>query len=202
MAMAVAALLGGMALSACAATQPTVVAPVVQPTASQAFNDTDVQFAQQMIVHHQQAVVMSRLAADHAHNPAVKQLAAQIEAEQAPEIELMSGWLREWDKAVPSMGPGMAMPSVPPMGPGIMPSMMPMPDMGQMQGMQGEHFDRMYLQMMIAHHEDAVAMAKAEQANGANPAAKQLAQRIEASQTAQIQQMRQMLGAIPSPTRS
>ncbi|MEU8006053.1 DUF305 domain-containing protein [Catellatospora sp. NPDC049111] len=194
------------ATAGCAGTRTQQSAPahpaaVAQPSPTQQFNDTDVQFLQQMIVHHQQALMMSRMAAATAPDADVKQLAVEIEQEQTPEIEQMSAWLQQWGKPVPSMGPGMALPSMsPPMGRGMMPSMGPMPDMGRMQNMTGEQFDRMFLQMMIAHHEGAVAMAKAEIAGGANPAVKQLAAKIQASQTAQIEQMRQMLGAIPSPT--
>jgi uncharacterized protein (DUF305 family) len=124
----------------------------------------------------------------------------EIEQEQAPEIEQMSSWLQQWGMSVPSMGPGMAMPSMsPPMGRGMMPSMRPMPGLGPMQNLAGERFDQMFLQMMIAHHEDAVAMAKAEIAGGANPAVKQLAEKIQVSQSAQIEQMRRMLAVTPSP---
>lgn len=199
-----AVLIAAGAVSGCAGKQATQSAPVpavVQPSPTQQANDTDVQFLQQMIVHHQQALMMAKMAAQQAADPEVKQLAVEIDQEQTPEIEQMSSWLQQWGKPVPSMGPGMAMPSMsPPMGHGMMPSMGPMPDLGQMQSMTGEQFDQMFLQMMIAHHEGAVAMAKAEITGGANPAVKQLAQKIQASQTAQIQQMRQMLGATPSPT--
>ncbi|MEU8006121.1 DUF305 domain-containing protein [Catellatospora sp. NPDC049111] len=199
-----AALITASTVVGCAGTQTTQSAPVpavAQPSPTQQFNDTDVQFLQQMIPHHQQALMMAQMAAQKAADADVKQLAVEIEQEQKPEIEQMSAWLQQWGKPVPSMGPGMALPSMsPPMGRGMMPSMGPMPDMGRMQNMTGEQFDRMFLQMMIAHHEDAVAMAKAEIAGGANPAVKQLAAKIQASQTAQIQQMRQMLGATPSPT--
>ncbi|BCJ75200.1 hypothetical protein CS0771_47440 [Catellatospora sp. IY07-71] len=199
------ALFATAAVSSCAGVQSAqspAMPAIAQPSPTQQFNDADVQFLQQMIVHHQQALMMARMAAARAANADVKQLAGQIEQEQAPEIEQMSTWLQQWGKPVPSMGPGMAMPSMsPPMGHGMMPSMRPMPDMGPMQNMSGERFDQMFLQMMIAHHEGAIAMAKAELATGANPAVKQLAEKIQASQSAQIEQMRQMLGATPSPTR-
>lgn len=200
----IAVLIAASAAAGCAGTQTTQGAPVpavAQPSPTEQFNDTDVQFLQQMIVHHQQALMMARMAAQRAADADVKQLAVDIEQEQTAEIEQMSTWLRQWGKPVPSMGPGMVMPSISPrMGHGMMPSMGPMPDMGRMQNMTGEQFDRMFLQMMIAHHEGAVQMAKAEIANGANPATKQLAEKIQIGQTAQIEQMRQMLGAIPSPT--
>ncbi|WP_144128075.1 DUF305 domain-containing protein [Catellatospora sichuanensis] len=203
MAVTTAVLLSASALSGCGAstqtTPSTHVPAAVQPSPTQQFNDIDVQFVQQMIVHHQQALMMAQMAADKAADADVKQLAVEIEQEQTPEIEQMSTSLAQWGKPAPSMGPGMAMPSMP-MGPGMMPSMGPMPDMGQMQNMAGEQFDRMFLQMMIAHHEGAVAMAEAEIAGGADPAVMQLAEKIQASQSAQIEQMRQMLGATPSPT--
>jgi len=59
-------------------------------------NDADVAFAQQMIPHHQQAVEMAQLAETRAESPEVKDLAADIEAAQDPEIETMTGWLDSW----------------------------------------------------------------------------------------------------------
>src|SRR3546814_14798970 len=49
------------------------------------FNDADVAFAQQMIPHHQQAVEMAQLA-DRAERQEVKDLAARVEAAQAPAL--------------------------------------------------------------------------------------------------------------------
>jgi uncharacterized protein (DUF305 family) len=51
----------------------------------------------------------------------------------------------------------------------------------------------MFLEMMIAHHEGAIADAQRELAEGVNPQAKELANQIIAAQTAEIDQMRQML---------
>jgi uncharacterized protein (DUF305 family) len=55
--------------------------------------------------------------------------------------------------------------------------------------------------MMITHHEQAVATAQDELATGANPAAKQLAGQVVTTQSAQIEQMRQLL-ATPRPHHS
>ena len=60
------------------------------------FRDAAAAFAQQMIVDHQQAIAMAKIAQSHGQDPNVKQLAAQIEAEQAPEIQTMAGWLQAW----------------------------------------------------------------------------------------------------------
>jgi uncharacterized protein (DUF305 family) len=51
----------------------------------------------------------------------------------------------------------------------------------------------MFLRLMITHHQGAIAMAKTEQANGSNPQAIALARSIESSQSAEIEQMNQML---------
>jgi uncharacterized protein (DUF305 family) len=159
---------------------------------AQGVNDADVTFAEQMIGHHEQAIMMADLAEERAQSPQVKQLATQIRAEQEPEIQTMSGWLRAWGKPVPELTTGMA-PSGMPHMPTMMPSMTPQPGASDMTQIDGTEFDQMFLQMMIAHHEDAVAMAKTEQVTGANADAKQLAANIQTSQTAQIAQMQQML---------
>jgi uncharacterized protein (DUF305 family) len=50
--------------------------------------------------------------------------------------------------------------------------------------------------MMIKHHQGAVQMADTEQQQGQNPGAKALAEKIEADQTAEIQQMQAVLGTV------
>jgi uncharacterized protein (DUF305 family) len=170
---------------------------------AQVFNDADVTFAQQMIVHHQEAIVMADMAEARAESPQIKQLATQIKSEQEPEIQTMSGWLRAWGKPVPGVTTGTVSPmptagETPPM-PTMMPGMTPQPRMSDMMQMHGAQFDHMFLQMMIEHHQGAIAMAKTEQASGANPQAKQLAKNIETSQTAQIAQMQQMLQSPSAP---
>ena len=62
---------------------------------SAAFNDADVMFAQMMIPHHEQAVVMSDLALSTSKDAEVLKLAKQIKDAQAPEIIKMQGWLSD-----------------------------------------------------------------------------------------------------------
>ena len=70
------------------------------------FNATDVGFAQGMIPHHAQAIEMADLALTNTTNPDVLVLANQIKAAQSPEIEKLSGWLRDWGQTVPSTASG------------------------------------------------------------------------------------------------
>lgn len=154
------------------------------------FNDADVQFATQMIPHHEQAVQMAELAATRASSPQVKALAAQIEKAQGPEIAQMSGWLKSWGKPVPTSMAGHDMGS---MGSSDMPGMMSAKDMDTLKQSSGAAFDSMFLTMMIAHHEGAIEMAKQEEAQGSNPDATKLAAQIRTSQSAEIITMKKLL---------
>jgi len=60
----------------------------------------------------------------------------------------------------------------------------------------GTAFDRMFLQMMIRHHQGAIEMAAAEKANGINPAAKQLADNIATSQAEEVKTMQKLLNSL------
>lgn len=158
-------------------------------------NAVDVEFAQGMIPHHRQAVEMSELAADRAQSEEVKALAEQISAAQGPEIETMTKFLETWGEPVPegsSMGGmdhgGMDM--------GGMPGMMTPEQMTELRNAEGAAFDRMFLEMMIAHHEGAVEMTHVEHVDGVNPQAKELAEQIETAQTEEISRMRDLLAGM------
>jgi uncharacterized protein (DUF305 family) len=167
----------------------SAAAPTTATTqASATFNDADVMFAQMMIPHHQQAVEMAELAEKQASDKEIKELAAKIKAAQDPEIQTMQGWLTEWGKPLPSP----SMDDMPGMDHG-MPGMMSEDDMKQLEGAKGAAFDKMFVQMMIAHHNGAIDMAKTEQTQGANPQVKELAKTIETSQQAEVEQMQKIL---------
>ena len=159
--------------------------------ASVGHNDADVTFAQQMIPHHQAAIEMAELAETRAESQEVKDLAADIEAAQGPEIETIAGWLESWGEDVPddSMS-GMEHGD---MSSDDMPGMMSEDDMADLEAASGAEFDQMFLTMMIEHHEGAIEMAKTEQADGKNPDAIALAEKIEKAQTAEIAKMKSML---------
>ena len=142
----------------------------------------DVVFAQMMIPHHQQAVEMADLALKNpSTSKAVTDLATQIRAAQDPEIETMKRWLREWNApASSSMGHG----------PG---GMMTEADMKQLSAATGEAFDRMWLTMMVEHHQGAVEMASSVLDTTTDPAVRQLAQAIIEGQNKEIAVMRGML---------
>jgi len=155
--------------------------------ASAQFNEADVTFAQGMIPHHRQAIEMAKVAQQRAAGADVKKLAGDIEKAQDPEIQTMAGWLRAWSKDVPTDTSGMQH------GGMDMPGMMSADEMKALENASGATFDRMFLQMMIKHHEGAIEMARTEQTNGTNPEATALAKQIETAQTAEIGTMEQLL---------
>lgn len=164
------------------------------------FNDADVAFAQAMIPHHRQAIEMAEFAADRAASREVKALAADIEKAQDPEIETMISWLRARGEDVPDDTSGMGHDGTGDgMGEGMdeggmdMPGMVPDEDMRGLDRATGGQFDRMFLQMMIRHHEGAIEMARTEQADGENADVVALAKQIETDQSAEIATMRKLL---------
>jgi uncharacterized protein (DUF305 family) len=76
-----------------------------------------------------------------------------------------------------------------------MPGAMSGADMAELEKAKGNAFDRMWLDMMIKHHEGAIEMARTELSQGVNSDAKSLAQQIIDGQQAEITEMRGLLSA-------
>ncbi len=161
--------------------------PVSGTPATGPHNAADVRFATDMVPHHAQAVEMADMAVGSATDDRVKSLAASIESAQDPEIMQMNGWLKGWGEGTPDT----SMTGMPGMHHGA--GMMTDAEMSALSNASGADFDRMWVQMMIRHHQGAVAMARTEIGTGQNPDAKLLAQSIVDSQTAQIAEMRRLL---------
>jgi uncharacterized protein (DUF305 family) len=184
-------------LVAVAAAALTACSSSDDSSASADFNKADVSFAQDMIPHHRQATEMAALAKTRTDTAAVLELAADIEAAQGPEIDTMTGWLNKWGKDVPAAGDDMGGMDHSNMGgdSSSMPGMMSDDQLAELAASSGAGFDQMFLTMMLAHHEGAVQMAKAEQSDGKNADAKALAGTIRKDQTAEIATMRDLLGS-------
>lgn len=172
-------------------------APTIPADAN--FNATDVGFAQGMIPHHAQAVEMADMALANTTNPDVLALARQIKAAQSPEIQKMTGWLTSWGQPVPSTAMGsMAGHDMTGMDGMMMDGMMSQADMDRLSTSTGTAFDRLWLELMIQHHEGAVKMAKNEVAGGKNPDVIALANAIISSQQAEITTMESLLTKLPA----
>lgn len=152
-------------------------------------SDADVSFAQLMIPHHQQAVEMADLALSRITSPEVKQLAEQIKSAQDPEIEMMSMWLQTWGAPM-DMGEDH---SGHDMGNMDMSGMMSDDDMQALANAQGAEFDRMWLEMMIAHHQGAISMAEDVKAASSNADVTNLASAVITGQAVEIDTMQKLL---------
>ena len=164
--------------------------------ADAAFNAGDVTFAQGMIPHHQQAVEMSTIALDPARKAgtAVKDLATRIQGAQDPEIKLMTSWLAEWGQPVDGMG-GMSMDGMDMADMPGMEGMMTAAEMKALEAATGPAFDKLWLDMMIRHHQGAVTMSKTAETDGKAAVVKELAAKIVAAQEGEIAEMRKLLAA-------
>jgi uncharacterized protein (DUF305 family) len=147
-----------------------------------------------MIPHHRQAITMTGLAPTRTANAKVRDLATQIATDQDREITILNSWLQAWHAppAKNDPGGGSAMGG---MDRAATVGMMSNQQMSQLVKSNGPAFDRLFLQLMIAHHQGAVQMATTELSAGLNPDATHLATSIQRNQTAQIGTMRKLLAA-------
>jgi len=191
------------ALTACGSATDASTTSGTEGSSSSATTSTsaaagDVAFAQLMIPHHRQAVEMADLALEYGSSTEVVQLATQIKAAQDPEVEHMTQWLQDWG-APPAMPgsddsgmPGMDHSGMDMGGVG-MAGMMSDEDMVNLAEARGADFDAMWLQMMIAHHRGAVAMAEDVLATTDDPQVTALANAVVKGQQAEIDTMQRLL---------
>lgn len=106
-------------------------------------NSADVSYARMMIQHHAQALKMTELAPKQAESGQVKKLAERISAAQGPEIKAMEGWLGTHGEKVTGGGHDHA----------AMPGMATEAQLKQLRAAEGKAFDRLFLTLMITHHE-------------------------------------------------
>jgi uncharacterized protein (DUF305 family) len=156
-------------------------------TASGMAGSGDAMFAQMMIPHHQQAVVMADLASTRAASPVIKELAAEIKAAQQPEIDQMSAWLAEW--GMPVMEGDEAMSSH---GGHGMAGMLTDEQLDSLAAASGPEFDQLFAEYMILHHEGAIDMAE-DVVDSSNPEVATLAAAIISTQDAEITQLQAFL---------
>ena len=120
--------------------------------ADSSYTAADVEFLQGMIVHHYQAFLMSEMAPSRTNNQTILDLAGRIDASQIDEIDFMENWLAERGKSIPD-------PTL--MGHSHHHKMMGMATPEQMNKLEASNstdFDRLYLNLMIRHHDGAIDM--------------------------------------------
>jgi uncharacterized protein (DUF305 family) len=141
-------------------------------------NATDRAFVAEMVPHHRSAVEMAAVATTRASSPFVKSLAADITRSQTAEIEQMrrvdgrlaDAGIQKGDLGMDEHTMGM--------------------DMSADMLKRAKPFDARFIEMMIPHHQGAIAMARVELAKGSDGELKMLARNIVAAQQREVKQMR------------
>jgi uncharacterized protein (DUF305 family) len=156
-----------------------------------------------MIHHHAQALLIAGWAPTHGASQAVRILCERVIVAQQDEIDLMRRWLRDWGEPAPDPDPSHA--RMPGMHHPLMPGMLNAEQLAQLDAARGAEFDRLFLTLMIQHHEGALTMV--QQLLAAPGAARddnvfKLVSDMNADQTTEIDRMHTMLAALTSGGRN
>lgn len=170
-------------------------------TAAPEEGSVDVGFARDMRDHHSQAVEMSFLVREATDDPAVDQLALDILLTQQQQVGQMYGWLEGWGlpqagsermawmsgsgaHAGHDMSGGMS---------GLMPGMATNAEMQALAAATGERAERIFLQLMIPHHEAGVEMADVAAARAEDERVRRLAESMSVAQQAELTVLNDLL---------
>ena len=168
--------------------------------ADSSYTPADVRFMQDMIPHHHQALVMSRLAPSRTNNPDILDLAARIDSSQADEIAFMQGWLQERGEAVPDPSEHHAMHMHHDMAGMASPA-----QMEQLADSKATDFDRLFLQLMIPHHDGAITMVedlKEQPGSAYDPVLYEFTGDIVNDQAVEIERMNALLVGLSTDPRA
>ena len=112
------------------------------------YTSADVNFMQGMIIHHNQAIVMSNLVDGRTNSPAIIDLAGRIKVSQDDEINFMENWLKERDEMTHSHHHTHH----------SMKGMATKEQLEELAASLGNSFDQLFLELMVAHHDGAIEM--------------------------------------------
>lgn len=157
-------------------------------------------FARDMATHHEQAVEMALLVTDRSTNPRMLGLARDIAFTQQHQIGQMRGWLDQWGLPATGLNDPMTWMGHPTNG--LMPGMASADELAALQEATGTEAERMFLTLMIRHHEGALPMTLAILDRSENEAVRRLTRSIQTSQQAEVELMRSLLDQFSAETES
>ncbi len=165
-------------------------------------------FARDMQVHHGQAVEMALLVRDRSDDPEIRLLALDIATAQTQQQGQMFAWLALWGLPQTSDEPEMDWLSRPVIDgsaghdghgghtPGEpMPGVATFEQMQELQQAEGVEAERLFLELMIAHHQGGVEMAEAVIARSTHPQVTGLAEGMVQLQSKELDYMSELLAA-------
>jgi uncharacterized protein (DUF305 family) len=152
--------------------------------------EADIQFMQDMIHHHSQAIEMTDWVPSRAASREVKVMAQRMQASQEAEIEVMERWLQTQGVEPPSDHAGH--------GGKLMPGMLTDAQMERLEAGDGRRFDRLFLRYMTQHHRGALQMVNdlREAGGGLQSEIDKLAREVATDQEIEILRMRDLLAEV------
>jgi uncharacterized protein (DUF305 family) len=168
-------------------------------------------FARDMVVHHNQGVLMAHVAELDSTDAEVRRMAYDIEFQQTSQIGTMQGWLDLWDvpritedarmawmgsagMADMQMSPTTTAGATGALSDGaVMPGMATDAEVKKLEGLKGAASDVFFLQLMIRHHQGGAVMMTYAANHAASKVVQNFASKMEAAQTSEISIMTQML---------
>ena len=160
----------------------------------------DAGFARDMQTHHAQAVQLAFLVRDRTEDEEVRTVAYDIITSQQQQAGQMYGWLVQWGldqtgSRAPMAWVGGEHAAAHTAADGTMLGTATAAQIAELEAATGVEAERIFLRLMIAHHTGGIAMAQAAATEARTPEVKTLANAIVTAQTAEVQQMEQMLAA-------
>jgi len=147
------------------------VGPSVSTGVSRDFNATDLTFVRTLLPHLRQGITIAEPAATRGSRAELRTLAAAIAATQRDEVARLEGWLRAWGQ--PASGSAPATDA----------------RVAALARLSGRQLDAAVLDLLIDHQAAAVRLARSETGGGVNREALAFARQVDASRSAQIQQL-------------
>ena len=199
------------------ADDPRDDAPIVQPgapgeetkdidpeTASDiadtSYTPDDVNFLQGMIIHHHQAMVMSNWADQRTNSKSILDLAGRIKVTQDDEIDFMQNWLLDRDEDAPDPKAMMSMDSH-----HNMMGMATPEQLDQLEKTKSTDFDRLFLKLMINHHDGAIKMVdelRKQRGSAYDPILNEFASDVVNDQAVEIERMNILLVGLSDDPRA
>lgn len=170
----------------------------------------DAGFSRDMQTHHAQAVEMALLIRDKSDNPEIRAIAYDIATAQQHQNGQMFAWLQDWGLSPAGTAPPMAWmraggthdgagASHGSQGDGTEGVMEGMATPEQMQALRessGAEADRLFVDLMIRHHQGGVAMASAGTRLAETSKVRDFAALIVEAQTAEITALEELSGRL------
>ena len=165
-------------------------------------------FARDMQTHHLQAVELSMIVRDATDNQEIRQLAYDIATAQSQQSGQMHGWLNVWGLPQAPPEPSMTWMARPAPGGGghghgamgsthvpgeRMPGLATDAQIASLRSATGVEAEKLFLQLMIAHHEGGIEMAEAVLERSTNRTVDSLARGMVKAQQSEIDYMQELL---------